>query len=74
MDRRTKLMGNMAVGLMVVTGRLEMTCLEIAGRWMLHIGELMDTSIILFLVLTGIMITVVIILIRGVIGDNFHMN
>ena len=57
-------MGHMEVGLMVVIGQIEMTRLEMEDCWILRIGEVMDTFIILVLVLTGIMVIIIIILTR----------
>ena len=74
MSRRIELMGHMVVGLMLATGQIEMTQLEMVGAWILSIGEVMDTGTILVLVLTGIMIVIIIILIGGVIGDICQMS
>jgi len=67
-------MGHMAVGLMVVTGWIEMTQLEMEGCWILWIREVMDACIILVLVQTGIMIVIIIILTKGMIGDTCQMT
>jgi len=67
-------MGNMVVGIMAITGQIEMTQLEMADCQILWIEDVMDTCIILVLVLTNIMIFIVIILTGGLIGDTFQMN
>ena len=66
-------MGNMVVGLLVVTVQIEMTRLEMEGSWTLLIGEVIHTGTILVLVLMGITIIIIIILIEGVIGDIFRI-
>ena len=63
-------MEHMVVGLMVVTGQIEMTQLETIDFWTLWIGEGIDTGIILFLIHIGIMIVIVIILPGGVVGNT----
>ena len=67
-------MVHMAVGLMVVTGQIGMTQLEMAGSQIRQIGEVMEIGSILVQVLTGTMIVKVIILIGGVTRDIFQMS
>lgn len=67
-------MGHMEVGLMVVTGRIGMTQLEMTTSWTLQIREVMDTGPILVMVLTRSMIVIVIILIGGVTRDIFWIS
>ena len=55
-------MGHMTVYLMVGTCQIEMTQLDMAGSWILLIGEVMDTCTILVQVLTGIMFIIIFIL------------
>lgn len=64
-------MGNMAVGILVETCLIDLTQSEIAGCWILQIGEVIDTGTIPVLVLIDIMIVIAIILSGGVIGDTF---
>jgi len=52
---------------------MERTRSEMEGPWILRIGGVIDTGIILVLVLTGIMIIFIIILTRGVIRDILWM-
>ena len=67
-------MGHMAVDIMVGTGRIGMTRLDMEGSWILWITKMMDTGTILVLVLTDTMNVIVIILTIGVIGDIFQMS
>lgn len=64
-------MFHMVSGHRVGTGWIEMTQLEMEDYWILWIGEVMDTCIILVLVLIGIMIMIIITLTGGAIGDTF---
>ena len=73
MDRRKKIMGHIVVVFMVVTGQIEMTQLKMIGCWIIQIGELRHTNIIIILVLIGIMIIIIIILTGGVIWDTCQM-
>jgi len=68
MRRRKKIMGHMETSLMVVTGWIKMTQLEMEIFWIFWIGKVIDTNTILVLVLTCMMIVIVIILRREVIG------
>jgi len=52
---------------------MERTRSEMEGPWILRIGGVTDTGIILVLVLTGIMIVIIIILTGGVIRDILWM-
>lgn len=63
-------MGHMASSLMVSTGCMEITRSEMEGPW---IGEVIDIDTILVIVLKRNMIVIVIILIREVTRDIFHM-
>jgi len=56
MDMRKKVMGHMAVGILVDTGRIDLTRSEMAGCCILQIGEVIDTDTIPFLVLIHIKI------------------
>jgi len=64
-------MGHMEVGLMVGIGQKTMPKSDMAGSWILHIGEMMDIRSILIIVLIETIIVIVIILIGGVMGDIF---
>lgn len=64
MDRRTKVTGHMAVGLLVGIGQIEVTQSEMGGgSSILWIGDVISISTILVLVMTGIMVIIIIILI-----------
>ena len=64
-------MGNMEAGLMVSTSWMERTKSEMVGPWILWIGGVIDTSIILVVIMVSIMIASVIILIGGVTRDIY---
>jgi len=74
MNRKTKLMGHMAVDYMVVTDQIERTQTEMADCWTLRRGEGIDMGMTLVLIQTSTMIVIDIILRRGVIGDTFRMS
>lgn len=67
-------MGYMLIDLMVVTCRIGMTRLEMAGSWIFQIREVMDIGTILVLVLIGTMIIIVIIFTGGVKSDICRMS
>ena len=74
MNRRTKLMGHMAVDPMAVTDQIEMIQSKMANCWTLWRGEGIDIGMTLVLIQISTMIVTVIILTRGVIGDTFQMS
>lgn len=74
MGRRILLMEHITLGLMVDIGLKRMTQLDMVGSQIHWIGEVMDMSFILVLVLTGTMIFMVIILTSGVTGDIYQMS
>lgn len=67
-------MGHMVVGLMVGTDWIRMTQSKMVGSWIRQIGEVMDTSYILFWVLIGTLVIIAIILPGGVTVDTFKMS
>ena len=67
-------MGHMIVGCMVVTSQIVVTQSETTDCWIVRIGGGIDTSTILVMVLTGMMIDIIIILTGGVIGDTCQMS
>ena len=67
-------MGHMVAGLVVDTGRIDLTPFEMEYFWTLQRGEGIDIGMILVLIQIHTMIVMSIILIGGVIGGIFQMN
>lgn len=67
-------MEHMVARLMVGTGRIEITRLEMEGSWIHLVDEAMDMEFTLVLVQTTTMVIISIILTGGVIGDICWMS